>query len=211
MSKRINYGPQQEREANRITVSRGVGLPRQFRTKLRLASNNVVNVTGTINSQAYGCNTPNNVCRTVSTGETPGYYAKLAALYDRCYVSHSQIRLEVVNVTVGDGVQITLSNDGNTNVPTNIFELMERTGAQSHMLGHYSGGDASALLRHDWLPLPFIGVPANSPDNTVVGADPPNPYFWILSMISTGGGTGNVAVQVIVELDVTFHELTLPY
>lgn len=196
---------------NRVVRSRGVGMPRQFRTTLRFAYNGTVAVTGVNQGIAFGCNTPNQPNRTVGTTETPAYYTKLAALYDRVYTNASKITVRVVNVTVADGTQLVLSNDGNSSVPTNIFDSMERTGAQSGILGHYQGGDSQVCFEHQWTPKPFIGVPPDSPDNTVVAADPPNPYFWFVSLQTLGGGTGNVVFQVVVEYDVTFHELTLPY
>jgi len=200
-----------ERNGNRIVVSRGIGMPKQLRTKLRFCYNGVVAVTGTNAGLAYGCNSPNQPNRTVGTTETPGYYTKLAALYDRVYTNSSTISVQLVNVTVADGVQVVLSNDSNSTVPTNIYEAMERTGAESSILGHYQGGDTQALFKHRWTPKPFIGVLPDSPDNTVVAADPPNPYFWFTEFQSLGGGTGNVAYQVVIEYDLTFHELTLPY
>lgn len=186
-------------------------MPRQFRTKLRFAYNGTVSVSGTNTGIAWGCNTPNQPNRSVGTTETPGYYTKLAALYDRVYTVGSHINVAIVNVTTADGVQVVLANDSNATVPTSIYEAMERTGAQSGMLGHYQGGDAVVRFQHQWHPKPFIGVPPDSPDNTVVAADPPNPYMWFVELQTLGGGTGNVVYQVVIEYDVVFHELTLPY
>jgi len=200
-----------ERSSNQIVVSRGVGMPRQLRTTLRFAYNGVVAVTGTNTGLAFGCNSPNQPNRSVGTTETPAYYTKLAALYDRVYTNSSRITIELVNVTTADAVQTVLSNDGNTTVPTNIYESMERTGAKASVLGHYQGGDTRVVFTHAWKPKPFIGVPPESPDNTVVAADPPNLYAWFIALQTLGGGTGNVAYQVVIEYDLTFHELTLPY
>lgn len=203
--------PAMEVSGNKMVVSKGIGMPKQFRCKLRFAFNGVVAVTGTNTGLAWGCNTPNQPNRSVSTTETPGYYTKLAGLYDRVYTVSSTIRYQAVNVTVADAVQIVLSNDGNSVVPTNIFEAMERTDAKDSILGHYQGGSTVARFNHQWFPKPFIGVPPDSPDNTVVAADPPNTYLWFVDMQTLGGGTGNVAYQVVIEYDVVFHELTLPY
>jgi len=207
----VNKVRKTEGVANQMVVSRGIGMPRQFRTRLRFAFNGTVAVSGTNTGIAWGCNTPNQPNRTVSTTETPGYYTKLAALYSRVYTVSSSIKLSVVNVTTADGVQFVLSNDSDSSVPTNIYESMERTGAHSGMLGHYQGGRAMEHASHQWSPKPFIGVSPDSPDNTVVAADPPNPYFWFMELQSLGGGTGNVVYQVVIEYDVVFHELVLPY
>jgi len=200
-----------EASGNNVVISRGVGMPKQFRCKLRFAYNGVVAVTGTNAGLAWGCNSPNQPNRSVGTTETPGYYTKLAALYERVYTVSSAIRYQAVNVTTADAVQIVLSNDSDSSVPTNIYESMERADALDGILGHYQGGSTVFRSSHRWEPKPYIGVPPDSPDNTVVAADPPNPYYWFVSMQSLGGGTGNVAYQVVIEYDVVFHELKLPY
>jgi len=186
-------------------------MPRQLRTTLRFAYSGVVAVSGSTVGLAFGCNSPNQPNRSVATAELPAYYSKLAALYDRVYTNASRISVEMINVTTADAVQTVLSHDGTTGVPTDIHESMERTGAKSSVLGHYQGGDTRVLFTHAWKPKPFIGVPPDSPDNTVVAADPPNLYVWFIALKTLGSGTGNVAYQVVVEYDLTFHELTLPY
>jgi len=200
-----------ERVANRMVIHRGVGMPLQFQTKLRYVYGGTLAISGTIAAVAFGCNTPNQPSRTVATTETPGYYAKLAALYDLSYTVGSVITIQAVNVTVADGVQIVLTNDSNSTFSTNMNELSERPGAVKGMLGHYSGGRVMFNAQHQWQPKPYIGVPADSPDNIVASADPPNPYFWALAGLSLGGGTGNLMYEVTVEYDVVFHELTSPY
>lgn len=201
----------EERVDDRMVRHRGVGMPLQFRTKLRYVYGGTLAVSGAIAAIAFGCNTPNQPSRSVATTETPGYYTKLAALYDLVYTVGSVITVRAVNVTIADGVQIVLTNDGNSTFSTNVNELSERPGAVKSMLGHYSGGSVVFNASHHWRPKPFIGVPADSPDNIVAAADPPNPYYWALAAISLGAGTGNLMYEVTVEYDVVFHELTSPY
>jgi len=198
--------------ADAMVVHRGIGMPRQFRTKVRMVTTGVASITGTATILGYGCNTPGQPCRSTTTTEVPAYFTKLAGLYDRVYTLSSRITVQTVNTTVADSVQVVLSNDGNIIVPGSMLELMERTGARSSVLGYYTGGSTAWSASSGWTPRPFIGVSPDSPDNTSVGsADPPNPYFWVLAMQSLGGGTGNLAYKAIIEYDLVFHELTNPY
>jgi len=191
-----------------IVRNPSVGLPKRFRTKLRFVDSGLIGVSGTIAIQGYGCNTPNTPSRTVNTTERPSYWAQLVELYDRCYVESSSIRVELVNVTVPDGIRVILSNDSNSSAPASANALAERVGAKEAMLGHYQGGSTTFRASHRWDPVTWLSVSPNSPDNTVVtGADPPDPYFWLVAAQSVGGGAGNLVYKIEVIYDIVFDEL----
>ncbi len=187
-------------------------MPRHYQTTLKFSAYDLRTlVAATTNAMAFGCNTPNQPSRTFTTTETPGYWTRLFALYQHAYTVKSTIRVEVVNATVADAILCVLANDNNTTSPSDLNELIERTGSAKQTLGYFSGGDARAVFTHTWTPKPFLGVPADSPDNIVDTGDPPNPFFWLVGLRSLGGGTGNVAVSVTILYELVFSELLLPY
>jgi hypothetical protein len=195
---------------NEIVIHRGVGMPKRFRTTLRAVYNGNIAVTGTAQTLGFGCNTPNIPIRGDSE-ERCGYWDKLYALYDRAYTISSQIHFELVNVTVNDGVRVVLSHDSTSLTSANVNSLAEKEGATEMLLGHYSGGRVVYRASHQWNPAGFIGVAPSSVANTVAGGDPPDPYFWIVSTQTAGGGTGNLVYKVVIEYDVVFAELTFPF
>jgi len=197
--------------ASKLVIHRGVGMPRQFRTKLRYVTRNTLTVDATPASVFYGCNTPNQPSRTFSTTSRPLYWAELSTIYERCYTVGSVITLAAVNTTVPDGIMVVLSNDSNLLVDPEINDLAERTGARKGLMGHYTGGRVTFNASHRFTPEQYIGVQPNALDNTVaLGVDPIDPYFWSLTASSFGGGEGNLNYEITIEYDVVFHELKSP-
>lgn len=210
--KRMNDAAKTRKQpvSNEICIHRGVGMPKRFQTTLRTVFSGNLAATGTSNTLGFGCNTPNQPIRAVAD-EKPGYWARLYALYDRAYTLRSRIRVEVVNVTVNDGVRVVLSHDS-TNVTSSVInDLAEKEGATEKMLGHFSGGRVLFDATHEWNPAGFISVRPDSTANTVAGGDPPDPYFWILAYQTAAGGTGNMVYKVVIEHEVVFSELTFPF
>lgn len=194
-----------------MVIHHGVGMPRQFRTKLRYVTRNTFTVSATPAPIFYGCNTPNQPSRTFSTTSRPLYWTELEAMYERCYTLSSVITVSVVNTTVPDGVMIVLSNDSNMLPDPEPNDLAERTGAKKGLMGHFSGGRVTFNASHHFTPTQYLGMSANAIDNTVtLGVDPIDPYFWSLTALSFGGGEGNLNFEIAIEYDVVFHELKSP-
>ncbi len=194
-----------------ITISSNPGMPLRLRTKLRFVKTYISAVTGLLQSTLFGCNTPVQPSRTVGTTDKPLYWTKLVSTYDKCYTVGSSIKVTFCNVTTADGVVVVLSTDNNSVSSTSLDELRERVDSKSGVLGYYTGGTTTWSATHHWEPKPYLGVAANSTNN-ISGSltDPPDPYFWVLSLATTGGGTGNVAVTVEIEYDLVFFDLATP-
>lgn len=186
------------------------GMPSRQRITLRAVANYSVAVATPIVSHAIGCNTPNQPFRTVSTTDTPGYLSWLQDAYEHCFTRASRIRIELINTTVGDSIFTVLSRDSDTTVSTNISDLAETRRAQSKVLGYFSAGTNMVRFTDEFRPYQALGVAWNSPDNKVGVGDPALPYYWIVSVKTSGGGTGNVAYRVIVDYDLEFADLKAP-
>jgi len=198
------------RQRDSVTVPR-VGPTDTTRMTVRASCRFTEAVTsGSIFSYAIGCNTPITPFKTAQTGEVPSYLTWMKTAYDRGYTVRSRLRVEFINGTIADSLMCVQSYDGDTSVSTSIDTLAESRHAQSAVIGYYSGGKNAVTMYADYSPFKFQGFAYNSPDNAFTSADPPQPYYWIVSFRSLTGGVGNMTVMMTVEYDIEFAELTVP-
>jgi len=195
--------------ANLVTLP-GVGLPPKLRMKVRAVSNHAYAIAGSTVSHAIGCNTPITPFRTVTTTNVPAYIDWLHDAYENIYTVRAHITVELLNVTVADSVFTVLSYDSDTTVSTDIASLGEQRGSKSRVLGYFSAGSNKAVLSSEFRPEINLGIPYNSVNNLCTTGDPADPYFWVISVKSAGGGTGNIAYRIIVDYDVEFDQLIAP-
>jgi hypothetical protein len=194
-----------------MVVIPGWGLTPKLGVTLRAASVWNINHAGSFQTYGVSCNNPYQPFITATTTEVPSYLSYLSLAYQRVYTVASRVTVELVNSTVADTIACAVAMDGDTVGTTNINTLSETRAAQCRSIGYYSGGSNRAVLRSSFSPRQYIGVPPSSPDNTcVVGAAPPNQYYWIVGLQSVAGGTGNVSARIVVEYDVVFSELISP-
>lgn len=195
--------------ANTVTVP-GVGMPPRLRMTVRASNNYTISLATTIVSHAFGCNTPFQPYRTFTTTIQPTYLDWMFGAYTQVSVIQSRIKAEVVNTTVGDSIYTVLSRDSDVVVSTDINELADIRGAKSATLGYYSAGSNRVVHHSDYITKRDKGVPYNHDNNICTTGDPSDPMFWVLSVKSAGGGSGNVVYRVIIEYDLEFAQLQAP-
>jgi len=189
----------------------GIGLSEMLQCTLRASTVYNIALTTANKQVAIGCNTPYQPFRTETTTEKPGYMTYLNTAYENVYVREARIIAEVVNSTVADSITTVLSYDSETTVSTDIKELSEQRYAKTQTLGYFSAGSNRTVHRGTFTPQGFLGINPNNAANTCYGAaDPADPYYWILSVKTVGGGEGNVAFRITVEYDLEFSQLKSP-
>jgi hypothetical protein len=193
-----------------VTPNGRFGMPSRMRIWLRAAASYTAITGASTVSHAIGCNTPNAPFRTVATTNIPGYLTWLQDAYEHAFTIKSRIKIELINTTVADSVFSVLSRDSDTVVSTNIDELAETYKAQSKVMGYFSAGTNSVWYYDEFVPMEALGIAWNSPDNLVTTGDPANPYFWVITIKSSGGGIGNVTYRVTVEYCLEFAQLKAP-
>lgn len=194
-----------------VVLHKGVGLPPRLRTTLRVNATWNINHAGTSQTFGFTCNDPYRPCITFTTLEIPAYLTFLSQAYDRLFVISARIHLELINSNIVDSIATTMGYDSNL-TGTPVFDnVAESRDAQSHSIGHFSGGSNKVSFNMRYTPEKYQALPHNSPDNIcVAGAGPPNPYYWICAIQSIAGGSGNVGARVTIEYDTEFAELKLP-
>lgn len=186
-------------------------MPPHFEVTLRASTAWNLNHAGSLQTAGVTCNDPYHPFVNYTTAEIPAYLTYLSQAYDQLYVVRSRIRVELVNSTVADSIATCLALDSNSAGLPTYDEQAESRDAQSRMIGYYSAGSNMAVFHGSYTPMRYQSIAANSPDNMCkAGAAPPNPYYWITSIRSVAGGTGNVAARIMVEYDVAFAELKQP-
>lgn len=189
----------------------GVGMSEKLQCTLRASTVYNLAHTSAIKQAAVGCNTPYAPFRTETTSELPGYITFLNTAYDNVFVREARIVVEIVNSTVADSITTVLSYDADSSVSTDIKELSEQRYSKTQTLGYFSAGSNRTVHRGTFTPQGFLGINPNNSSNTCYGAtDPADPYFWVISAKSVGGGEGNVAYRVTVEYDLEFSQLKSP-
>lgn len=166
---------------------------------------------GTLQSVGMCCNDPYRAFVNITTSEVPAYLAFMSQAYDNLYVVQSRVRAEVINSTVSDSILTVLSYDGTDTGTITINDAAESYNASARTIGYFSAGNNRAVHNGVYTPGRYQGVAPNSPDNICKGgAAPPNPYYYVLSVQTVAGGTGNIATHIEVEYDVCFTELKKP-
>lgn len=193
-----------------LVVLPGVGLPARMRLRVRAVSSHAYPISTSIVSHAIGCNTPLLPFKTATTTNVPAYIDWLHNAYEDIYTVRAHIRVELLNVTVADSVFAVLSFDSDTTVATDISALAEQRGSRSNTLGYFSAGSNKTVMTSVFTPEVNLGIPYNSVDNKVNTTDPADPYYWIVSVKSAGGGSGNIAYRIIVDYDIEFDQLIAP-
>lgn len=196
---------------NKLVVMKGVGPPHKMPITLKVSSQYNANHAGTLQTFGFVCNYPASPFSSFTTSEAPSYLAWMSIAYEQCYTRAARITINVINSTVADTLQLVLAKDGNTTGAHTINSLGEMRDSVSKLTGYYTGGSNQVALTSHFSPGGDMGIQASSPDNiSVSGAAPPNPYNWVLGLQSVAGGTGNVAIRVMIEFDLEFIQLVSP-
>jgi hypothetical protein len=204
-------GSAKQARRNKLVLYKGIGPPHECAITLKVSSQYNANHAGTLQTFGFVCNHPASPFATFTTSEAPSYLAWMSVAYESCFTRAARIKVNVINSTVADSIQIVIAKDGNLTGTHTINSLGEMRDAHSRLVGYYTGGSNQAVLNSQFSPMGDMGIASNSPDNiSVVGAAPPNPYNWILGMQSIAGGTGNVAIRVEIEYDLEFIQLVSP-
>lgn len=202
-------GRQNERVQKIVRFPRW-GFPSKLGMTLRASTSYNVAYAGTLVTHGVSCNNPFQPFITVTTTEVPSYLTFVSLAYDKIYVERATIRVEYVNSTVADSITTVLANDGTTSGVYTLNTLAESHDSQSRVIGYYSAGNNRADLHHQFTPQRYLGIAPNSADNMCNGGAPANQYYWVVGMQSVAGGTGNVAIRIVVEYDVVCTELASP-
>lgn len=197
--------------SGKLVLFKGIGPPHSCPITLRVSSQYNANHAGTLQTFGFVCNYPASPFSTFTTSEAPSYLAWMSVAYESVYTRAARIHINVINSTVADSLQLVIAKDGNTAGSHTINSLGEMRDSVSKLVGYYTGGSNQVSLTSHFTPGGDMGISAKSPDNiSIAGAAPPNPYNWILGLQSVAGGTGNVAIRVMIEFDLEFVQLVSP-
>jgi hypothetical protein len=145
-----------------------------------------------------------------STGHQPLYRDTYAAIYDQYAVVSARADLTFINA----GSSVTFINavtDDDSTPSTTGDTLAEQSHGLSTILGVSTGGRNMHEMRVSWDCKQVLGIDpyASETYKTAIASNPTEQSFLWLTNIATSGST-DVVVNVLIEYDVLFTELTTP-
>jgi hypothetical protein len=147
-----------------------------------------------------------------SAGHQPLYRDTYAAIYDQYAVISARAKITFASQSTSTPAYISVVTDDDASPSSTGDTLAEMSHGISTLLGTSAGGRGVHEISTSWDCKKVLGIDpfASETYKTAQAANPSEQsYLWITN-IATGGGTVDVLINVLMEFDVLFTELTTP-
>jgi hypothetical protein len=145
-------------------------------------------------------------------GHQPLYRDTYASIYDQYAVVSAKARIRFINIS-GDDWFVGCVTDDDVTPSTNIDTLAEMNHSYSDSLGFSSGGKSYVEFFPTWDCKTFLGIDPMTSElyKTAVGANPTEQSILALFGFNRQGpASSNIQVEVLLEQEVLWTELTTP-
>lgn len=203
----------QDTRVVRLTQGRNLvfGFPDRMQTKLRY--NQTVTLTsGGGSVVGYQMFRMNDIYSPTAGGHQPMYRDTYAAIYENYAVVASRLTVKFINTSVANVFKVGAAIDSGLSTSTDAIELCERSHGQHTILPPIAGSLSSRTFTVPWNCRTILGIDPYTSDQykTPVVGIPTNRsevQAWVLDLTA---GTSSITLDVTIEYDVLFTELSTP-
>ncbi len=188
------------------------GFPDRLLTKLRYHDIiTITSVTGALAQNVFRWNSTFDVDVT-NAGHQPLYRDTYAAIYDTYAVVRAKATATFVNVSATEIVFIGMNTDDDASPGGSANLLGEQSHGQSFLLTPLAGNASEHTLSSTWDAQTYLNVdPFTSLSyKAAVGANPTEISTLILSVQNVGAASSVITVEIVIEQEVLWSELTTP-
>jgi len=203
----------QDTRVVRLTQGRNLvyGFPDRMQTKLRY-NQTVDLISGggaLVGSRLFRMN---DITIPTASGHQPMYRDTYAAIYENYAVVASRLTVKFINTSATNVFKVGAAIDSGISTSSNATELCERSHGQHTILPPLAGSLSSRTFTVPWNCRTILGIDPYTSDQykTPITSSPTNMsevQIWVLDLTT---GTSGITLDVTIEYDVLFTELSTP-
>jgi len=147
-----------------------------------------------------------------NTGHQPLYRDTFAAIYDHYAVVSARAIITVNSATSDVSGIVAAVTDDDSSPTTNVDTFMEQNHGYRRYIGSQNGGSSQAKMNLAWDCKSVLGIDpyASQTYKTAVDSNPSEESLLWIKYSCAGGGTGTVYVDIVMEFDTLWTELSTP-
>jgi len=147
-----------------------------------------------------------------SAGHQPLYRDTYAGIYNHYSVISARAKITFASQSSSTPSFVSVNTDDDNTTSSTGDTLAEMSHGISTLMGTSAGGRGVHEVRTAWDCKKVLGIDpyASETYKTAQGSNPDEQSFLWITNIATGGGSVDMLIDVLIEYDVLFTELTTP-
>jgi hypothetical protein len=207
----VNKEPYVPKEVIRFTPT-VYGFPKSLQTRLRYSDVfTITSSAGAVGKQVYRWNSTFDPDLT-NVGHQPLYRDSFAGIYDQYAVvkAKATIRILTADATAAFAVGCVTDDDGTTSASVNT--LSEQNTGHVDIISPLSGSHSYTVFTPTWSAHQDLNINPYTSETykTAVGSDPTEISTLLIWAATVGGSSATITMQIVLEQEVVWTELTTP-
>lgn len=212
--KRLYGGKERRDDTHRAPIIRYTpdvfGFPDRLLTKLRY--HDVLDLTstaGVLVQTGFRWNSTFDPDYT-NVGHQPMYRDTYAGIYDQYAVVRAAARITFTSKVASDVMFVSVNTDDDTAWASTVNQIAEQSHAVSTTLAPLSAGASQHTFNISWDCQRILNIDPFSSElyKTAVGSNPTEVSFLVCSIAGLAGATGTVTMEIVLEQEVLWTELS---